>query len=379
MRSLDIARDSCDRYHPGLLKALAAVPFGDREARGSSAVGLLREHGGVGLLVPAEYGGHAADPVEAVRVMRAIGSLSPSLAAAATMHHFTVAMLYSLAEEAGRLTDAQLALLKDIVPGQRLLASGWAEGRTEQNILSPAVTARPVDGGYRLDGAKKPCSLSRSMSLLTASIAVPRADGARELALALVPADSPGLSVHPFWAADVLAAAESDEVRLEDVFVPDDLVVRTSADDPGRLDDLQTAGFIWFELLVTAGYAGAMSTLAERVLERGRGSISDRTSVAIGAEAAFALVEGTARAVRDGLAGEAAVASVLVARYAVQTALSTAGDQALELLGGLDFIRAAEHARLVSGIRALAFHPPSRSSSAEALSTYLGGGELQLS
>ncbi|MFG2947636.1 acyl-CoA dehydrogenase family protein [Streptomyces adustus] len=379
MRSLDAARDAVERYHPGLLKALADIPYARREAPGSPVLDLFRAHGGVGLLVPKEYDGHGAGLVEAVQVQRGLGSLSPSLAAAVTMHHFTVAMLYALAAESGRLTPAQLELLSGVVPEQRLLASGWAEGRTQQNILTPSVTAEPVPGGFRLNGVKKPCSLSGSMSVLTASIAVPGRDGRPELALALVPATSPGLSVHPFWAGDVLAAAQSDEVRLENVEVPEELVVRTTAEDPHRLDDLQTAGFIWFELLISAGYAGAAAGLTEQLLASGRGSPQERAAVVVQTEAAFELLAGAARAIRDGLEGEAAVAAVLMARFAAQTNLARATDEALELLGGIDFIRNPDHARLAASVRPLAFHPPSRASSAAALVQYVDGGPLELS
>jgi alkylation response protein AidB-like acyl-CoA dehydrogenase len=380
MRSLDIARDTCDQYHPGLVKELANLSFAEREEPGSSTViELFRIHGGVGLLVPREYGGHGAGMVDATRVMRALGSLSPSLAAAAAMHHFTVATLYALAPSAGRLTEAQLTVLRGVAPNQVLLASGWAEGRTEQNILMPTATATPVTGGYLLNGSKKPCSLSRSMGLLTASIALPGPDGEPELAMALVPAGSRGISVRPFWGNDVLAAAESDEVRLEDVFVPEELVVRTTPDDPHRLDDLQTAGFVWFELLISSGYAGAASALVEDVLQRGRGSVVERAALAVRVESAFALLEGTARAVaHDELEGEEAVVSALIARFAVQEALADAASQAMELLGGMDFITNSDHARLAAGVRPLAFHPPSRSSVAEPLVTYLAGGPLQL-
>ncbi|MHC5907933.1 acyl-CoA dehydrogenase family protein, partial [Streptomyces sp. S6] len=271
MRSLTLARDVCERHHPGLLAALESLPFTERESAGSPVTALLREHDGPGLLVPREYGGAGAGLLDAIRVQRAVGSVSPSLAAASAMHHFTVAMLFELAADSGRLTPAQTKLLHGIAPERLLLASGWAEGRTQQNILLPSVTASPTDGGYLLNGVKKPCSLARSMDLLTASIAVPGADGTPELALALLPADSDGVAVEPFWANEVLAGAESDEVRLTDVFVPDDLVVRTAPEAPHLLADLQTIGFIWFELLISAGYAGAATALARAVLERGRG------------------------------------------------------------------------------------------------------------
>ncbi|WP_030261517.1 acyl-CoA dehydrogenase family protein [Streptomyces violens] len=382
MRSLETARTTCEQYHPGLGKALEEIDLTDREQVGSPVIALFRDHGGAGLLVPAAFGGRGADPVDAVRVMRALGSYSPSLAAAATMHHFTAAMLYSLAGRADGLTVAQRDLLAGVVPGRKLMASGWAEGRTQQNILAPAVTAKPADGGYLLNGAKKPCSLSRSMDLLTASVTVPGADGQPELAVALVTADTPGITVHPFWGNSALAAAESDEVRLTDVFVPEELVLRTTADGegPDRLSEMQSAGFVWFELLISAGYTGAAAALVQRVLEQARGSLTDRAALVVRAESAHLLLEGTARAVRDGdLAGEEAVAAVLVARYAAQETLSGAADLALELLGGMDFIRSPEGSLLAAAVRPLAFHPPSRTSTAGPLLAYADGSPLVLS
>jgi alkylation response protein AidB-like acyl-CoA dehydrogenase len=377
MRSLDTAREVCDQYHPGLCKSLGEFDLMDLETPGSPIIDLFRTHDGPSLLVPEQYSGFGVDALDAVRVQRALASYSPSLGAAVTMHHFTMAMLFSLAGTAERLTPAQLDLLSRIAPERLLVASGWAEGKPDQNILIPAVTAKEAEGGYTVNGGKKPCSLSRSMDLLTASVAVP-IDGEPTLAVLLIPADSPGISVHPFWSSVVLAAAESDEVRLSDVHVPQDLVIRTVPDDPDRLDDLQTAGFVWFEMLISSVYVGAASALVERALKRGRGSVTDRAGASIQLEAAVGLLEGMARAVRDGVSGDEAVAQVLLARFAAQQALASATDRAAELLGGISFMQSSEVAYLLAASRPLAFHPPSRGSAAEALVNYVCGEPLRL-
>jgi alkylation response protein AidB-like acyl-CoA dehydrogenase len=378
MRSLDDARDVCERYHPGLCAALAEVPLLDREAADGPVLDLFRKYGGPGLLVPRESGGAGAGPLDSVRVMRAMSSYSPSLGAATTMHHFTVAMLFSLAASAGRLTPAQLDLLSKIAPENLIVASGWAEGKPHTNILIPTVTAQATDGGYLVNGGKKPCSMSRSMDLLTASVALP-VDGKPTLALLLIPARSPGITIHKFWTSNVLAGAESDEVRLADVFVPEELVIRTAPDDPSRLDDLQTAGFAWFEMLATAVYVGAASALVEQVVERGRGTITDRALAVTQLEAAAGLVEGAARAIDDGMIGDEAVATVLVARYAAQQALAVASDMAAELLGGIAFMRSSEIGYLLAAVRALPYHPPSRTATAQPLVDYFSGQPLVLS
>jgi isobutylamine N-monooxygenase len=377
MRSLDEARDVCERYHPGMCAALADIPLAEREAPGGPVLDIFRKFGGPGLMVPKEYGGMGVDALSASRIVRAMASYSPSLGAGTTMHHYTTATLFSLAQRAGRLTAAQLELLTKIAPASLLVASGWAEGKPGANIVIPAATARAVDGGYLVNGGKKPCSLSRSMDVLTASAAV-TVDGTPTLALLLIPASSPGITVEKFWLSNVLAGAESDEVRLNDVFVPSDLVIRSEPDAPDRLDDLQTIGFAWFEMLATSVYVGATSALVEQALANGRGSVTDRAQAAIQLESAVALVEGVARAIGDGLTGDAAVSAVLVARYACQQALREAADLAAELLGGIAFIRSPDIGYLIAAVRALAYHPPSRTAMAEALVDYFTGQPLRL-
>lgn len=379
MRTLNVAAEACEQCHPGLLGELGRLPLDQLEAPDSPAVEIYRRHGGPGLLAPAEYGGPGVGALQAVRVQRGLSALSPSLGIAATMHHFTVAMLFSLAESADRLTPAQLKLLSRIAADGLLLASGWAEGRTDQNILTPAVTATPVTAGYLVNGAKRPCSLSGSMDLLTASVSVPDEHGGNSLALLLIPADSAGITVTPFWRSPVLAAAQSHEVRLHDVEVPEELVIRSTPEDQDRLDDLQTSGFTWFELLATATYVGAASTLVATVFENGRGTPESRATLATRLQAAVDLVEGAARAIEQGVTGDEAVSAVLVARYTVQDLLAELVDSAVEMLGGIAFIRSGDVAYLASAVRALAFHPPSRASVAPALADYFEGKPLSLS
>jgi alkylation response protein AidB-like acyl-CoA dehydrogenase len=379
MRSLTVARETCERFHPGLLDELEKVALAQREAPESPVVEIYRRHAGAGLLAPAEFGGQHAGPLDAVRTQRAVASVSPSLGVAATMHHFTVATLFRLAGFADRLTPAQTQLLSSVAGDGLFMASGWAEGRTEQNILTPSVVARSTADGYRVSGTKKPCSLAKSMDILTASAQISEPDGRVGLALLLIPADSPGITVRPFWSTPVLAGAQSHEVQLVDVAVPDELVIRSTPEDQHALDDLQTAGFTWFELLATSTYIGAASTLVERVIEGGRGDPSARAALAVRLEAAVGLVEGVARGMEAGLDGDEAVASVLVARYATQDLLAEVVHQAVELLGGMAFIGSPDVAYLASAVHALAFHPPSRASAAVGLAGFFAGEQLRLS
>jgi len=377
MRSMEHARETCESFLPGLLDKLDGIPLTELEAPGNPALGHFRACGGPGLVIPKAYAGAGADPLQALAVVRAVGACSPSLAVATTMHHFSVATLFTLADSV-MSSGMEWALLEGIAEQGLLVASGFAEGHPGQGILAPTVQAMRVDGGYLVNGSKKPCSLSASMDLLTASVALPRPDGGTELAVLLLPRLTEGISVRPFWKSWALGGAESDEVRLTDVFVDEQLLMRTAAEDPGELDELQTVGFIWFELLISASYLGAVSALVERALARARGAVAERAELVTKVETAQLLLEGAARMLRDGERGNEALGKTLVARYAAQDALSAAVRQAVELLGGMAFVSSSEVAYLAAVSHALAFHPPSRSSFAEPFLAHVAGQPLRL-
>jgi len=376
MRFMQADYEACDRLLPGLRKELSEIPLETLESEGSPAVELFRARGGSNLLVPEEYGGLDADPLQAARVVRVLGSLSPSLAVATAMHHFSVGTLFGVADTFAEGTDLDDLLLKRIAEERLLVASGFAEGRSGQGILTPSMEAEPVDGGYLLNGAKKPCSLSRSMDLLTASVGMRQPDGSVEMGFLMLPADTAGISVHPFWSSFALAGAESNEVRLTDVFVTDRQILQPPAERAQELSELQEVGLIWFQLIVCAAYTGVASTLVGRVLERARGSASDRAALAVRLESAVALTEGLARRVDDGDIDNDGLAAALVTRFTVKDLLADTVRDAVELLGGMAYVSSSDVAYLSAAAHAIAFHPPSRSSQVEALLAYYAGEPL---
>lgn len=376
MRFLDRERSTVDKLLPGLDAALAGRTLAETERPGSPAVADFRASGAPGLLVPTEHRGLGATALEAVRVQRAIGARSPSLAVATTMHHFSVASLVVLSETGPGL---EWMVLEAVATGNKLIASGWAEGRPDRSILQPTMTAVPGPDGLLVSGVKRPCSLAESMDLLTGSVLVPGSDGAGEqLAVVLVPADAPGLRVTPFWGSFALAGAESHQVTLENVPVPEDLLVRTTVPTGRHLDDLQVAGFVWFELLIAASYLGAASGLVERVLLDDRVAPSERLSLVVELESAMAALEAIARQVPTEQRGEELLAQCLYVRYGTQDAIARAVPKAVELLGGMEFIRSDDVGCLAASVHGLSFHPPSRARMAGPLGAYLAGEPLAI-
>jgi alkylation response protein AidB-like acyl-CoA dehydrogenase len=377
MRFLERERSTMDKFLPGLDERLTSHSLSETEKPGNPAVADFREFNGPALLVPSQHSGLGASALDAVRVQRAIGSRSPSLAVATTMHHFSVASLVVLSESS---EGFEWMVLEATATGKRLLASGWAEGRPDRSILQPTMTAvaNPA-GGVLVSGVKRPCSLARSMDLLTGSALVPRLDGnGEQLAVLLVPADAPGITVSPFWGSFALAGAESDQVTLTDVAVPEELMIRTEV-PPGRsLDDLTVAGFVWFELLMAASYLGAASALVERVLQDERVAPGDRLGLVVELEGAMAGVEAVAHLVPAEQRDESLLVRSLLARYAAQDAIARAVPKAIELLGGMQFIRGDDVGYLAAAVNGLGFHPPGRPKMAGPLAGYLLGEPLTI-
>ncbi|AXX30985.1 acyl-CoA/acyl-ACP dehydrogenase [Actinosynnema pretiosum subsp. pretiosum] len=375
MRFLQREHDTLEALLPGLDKALGAFTLSELEQRGGPGIAALREAGGSGLLVPAEHGGLGASARDAVRVTRAIATRSPSVAVAATMHNFSVASLVTLAATS---TGFEWLLLDAVARDKRMMSSAFAEGRTGQGVLTPTMSARRAEGGWLVSGSKKPCSLSASMDLITASVALHHEDGTTGLGIAVIPAEAPGISVRPFWNSPVLAGAESDEVVLADVLVPDELVVKPVLDPETNLDDLNTTGLIWFNLLVSAVYLGVASALVARLLDSGRGDAATRVDLVSDLESAAFALDRVAWGVDTGSVGNDALADALTARYSLQRTSRRVVGTAVELLGGMAFVSSPDVALLAASVHALAFHPPGRLSTVDAMGRYHGGAPLRV-
>jgi alkylation response protein AidB-like acyl-CoA dehydrogenase len=371
MNFLKRERATLEDVLPGLDASLAGLPLMEMERPGNPSIPLYRQLGGPGLLIPRALGGRSATPLQAVRAQRAIASRSPSLAVATTMHHFTIATVMEAPQ------DPELdGLLESVARENLYVGSGFAEGRAGASIQSATIRVEPGPPGHvTLNGSKKPCSLSHSMDLFTVSTP-PLAGMDAGLAAAMFPADTPGIERRPFWKSPILAGAESDEVVLHDVVVPEDAFLPLGG--PGRVSAVQDRGFLWFELLITAAYLGIASALVERVWLSGRGGANERVSLATDVEAAMTALEGIARGMVDGECGNHELGRMLLVRYGVQGAIDRVTCLAVEILGGNAFIGSPEVSYLFAAARGLSLHPPARTVTGKRLDEFMAGSLLTL-
>lgn len=361
---------------PGLGKHLAGTDFSSLESDSTIGLGIYRDSGATGLLVAGRHGGLGASAYQALHCTRALGSMAPSLAVAATMHNFSVAALSAIEEH----FDGVEWMVLDAVANDRLfMSSGFAEGRSGQGFLSPTMTARREGAHWVVNGSKKPCSLSRSMDLMSASVSLLSGDGEPEIGVLVIPSTMNGISVRPFWNSTVLRAAESDEVILTDVEVPDELVMKPAEGIGVTLQELEATGLTWFTVLITAAYVGMAGALVDRLLESGKGTALARTTAAGAIEATMLSLESVARAIDDPDDRSDRLGRALIARYAAQDAIVRTVGSVVENLGGIEYITNPAISYLAAATHALALHPPSRNSMVSELEGSFLGRPISIS
>lgn len=371
MKLLASERAVLQKALPGFDEHLAELGVAAAEDPDRGVVEDFRAAGGGNLLVPAEFGGAGLGCLDGVRIQRAVGSRAPSLAIASTMHHYKVAWLAREPERTVTRTALDM-----IVSERRLIASCGAEG-TGAGLFTPGIRVEPAEDGLVVSGTKRPCSLVRSMGLLSMLLKGP--DGSPyegQLVNVVVRAEQPGVRVEGFWRSRILRASQSDAVVLEGVEVPHGMVIPLG--DPACAAPRIVSNLIWFELLATASYLGMATGQIEELYLGGRGKPDDRVAALAPLETVFAALEGLAAQVDAGRCDDDLLGRCLLVRYSAQRAIAEATDTALVLRGGLAFAADAHPVDVLAASRALAFHPPSEISMREPLDAWLRGEALRL-
>jgi alkylation response protein AidB-like acyl-CoA dehydrogenase len=121
-------------------------------------------------------------------------------------------------------TEAQKQrFLQPILTGEHIWCQLFSEPEAGSDLASLRTTATRVDGGWRIAGQKIWTSRAH---LATYAILLARTGGGprhKGITYFLLPMDSAGVTVRPL--AHMLGEAEFNEVFLDGVFVPDELVV----------------------------------------------------------------------------------------------------------------------------------------------------------
>jgi alkylation response protein AidB-like acyl-CoA dehydrogenase len=195
---------------------------------------LLFEAGYAGLTWPREYGGQGADAK-----IRSIFTEEADRAGAPERLN-TVGEDFAGPTIVAFGTAAQKErFLRPVLTGDELWCQLFSEPESGSDLASLRTTATRVDGGWRLGGQKIWTSRAH---LSTNGILLARTGGGarhRGLTYFLLPMKSAGVTVRPL--RHMLGEAEFNEVFLDDVFVPDELVLGEV--DGGWTVAMATLGF----------------------------------------------------------------------------------------------------------------------------------------
>jgi alkylation response protein AidB-like acyl-CoA dehydrogenase len=202
-------------YTPGLGMAAGA----DKEL--SRALGA---RGWLGMALPVEYGGKDASVVERFVVVEELLRRGAQIE-----QHWTADRQSGLTINRYGTEEQKRALLPLICAGEAAFCIGMSEPDSGSDLSSVSTRARKVDGGYQLTGTKIWTSNAHFCDWMICLVRTTDAEDRHAgLSQFIVDMTSPGLSVHPIPFID--GTADFAEVVLEEVFVPDSMLLGTEGD-----------------------------------------------------------------------------------------------------------------------------------------------------
>lgn len=179
---------------------------------------LLFDAGYGGMAWPKEYGGQAADPIRKAIFTEEMDRVGAPERLNTIGEDFAGPTIIDFG------TPAQKErFLRPILTGDEIWCQLFSEPEAGSDLASLRTKATKVDGGWKINGQKiwtSRAHIAAHAILLARTGGGPRHKG---ITFFLLPMDSEGITVRPL--AHMLGEAEFNEVFLDDVFIPDELVV----------------------------------------------------------------------------------------------------------------------------------------------------------
>lgn len=317
----------------------------------------LHEAGLLKAAVPVELGGDGATITELAALQRELGHHCGSTALASSMHQHVVA--FTAWRYRRGLPGAEATLRKVAEDGLVLVSTGGGD------FTHPRGEAVRVEGGYRVSGRKRFASQSRHGSVMSTMFVLDDPEQGRRVLNLAIPLSAEGVTVLDTWDTLGMRGTASDDILLDDVFVPDEKVL---ANRPYGVVDppLQVISSIAFPIIsgaylgvAEAAYAEAVSCVAavaaradDPLLQRTVGLMRHKLQVAEWSlDGALAVIgDDPAPSHERFLAAMAAKAEV--ARAGIEVC-----DLAMDVAGGQAFFKGSVIERAYRDIRAATFHP----------------------
>lgn len=314
---------------------------------------LLKRAGLFKALVPVEFGGHGATHEDICRVVRRLGASCGSTALAFSMHCHMV----SLAAWRWRHQNAPTEGLLKRVAGEDLVlvSSGGSDW------LQSAGTALRTEGGFLITAKKVFASASPVGDLLMTSAVYDDPEAGLTVLHFAVPLKGPGVTLRNNWQVMGMRGTGSQEVVLENVFVPDAAI--SGKRPQGKWHPLFHAiSMIAFSLIYSA-YAGVAdgARATGLVMARGRSPDEGLTQLVGEMENAWMgmdlALEDMILLAETGTPGPETTARAMTGRTLVAQGAIRTVERALEAAGGAAFYRRAGLERAFRDVQGARFHP----------------------
>ena len=184
----------------------------------------IREAGFFGLTIPKAFGGWGAGLLGYTIAAEELAQGCSSTALSFNMHAAVLTTLMS-----SPVPEATKRWVADLVikEGKLIAASVSEPGSTGLLPTSYACStqARRVSGGYQLTGTKAYCTMAESSDYICI-FAHPEEDRDPQTGMmTLVPTHSPGLHIDRVWDTLGMRGTRSDNLVLDNCFVPDEAVL----------------------------------------------------------------------------------------------------------------------------------------------------------
>lgn len=320
----------------------------------SESLQALRDAGLLAAAVPVELGGEGATIAELTALQRELGHHCGSTALATAMHQHVVA--FTAWRYRRGLPGAEQTLRKVAEDGILIVSTGGGD------YSHPRGEAVKVDGGYRVSGHKRFASLSDAGAVMSTMFVHDDPEQGRRVLNMAVPFASDGVTVGTNWDTLGMRGTASNDVILEEVFVPEDKVL---ANRPYGVVDgpLQVISSIAFTI-ISGAYLGVGEAAYDAALEVAKRKADDalvqrqvgqmRQSLRV---ASWALDGALAAVGDDPTPSHETYLDVMAAKAEVARAAIEVCDIAMDVSGGPAYFRGSVVERAYRDVRAIKFHP----------------------
>jgi alkylation response protein AidB-like acyl-CoA dehydrogenase len=191
----------------------------ERQVYPRAVIAKAAELGFLGVIFPEEYGGAGLGYVEYVLVVTELSKVDPSVGISVAAHNsLCTNHIFKFGNP-----EQRRRWVTPLAQGRKIGAWGLTEAGAGSDAAAARATARKVDGGWLLDGAKAFCTHgSVGDVFVVMAVSEPEAKRGRNLSAFVIERGAPGLRAGKKENKLGIRASDTAEVVLESCFVPDE-------------------------------------------------------------------------------------------------------------------------------------------------------------